>query len=142
MTAKFAFLGLCGFFAAAPALAEVTVAQRDTTLAVWQSAFDDWAPTLTCGATMTASDEFVRKIWQDSKDEALAAMQAAGWPEIDLADLRAKADADALRLPPDTLFADVLSYCAAHPDWSKKASQMRFLPLATEVRKALSGATP
>lgn len=142
MTAKLTSLSLCGLLLAAPALAEVTDAQHANTQAVWLTAFDDWGPAFTCGATMGASDDFVRKVWLGLQQDALATMQMAGWPEDELAELRAKGDPDALRLPLDTPFADVLTYCAAHPEWLKKAMTMGFLPLATEVEKALSGGTP
>ena len=143
MTAKRTALTLCGLLlAASPAFAEPSAAQRAAVAALWQVAFDDWSPLLTCGATMPESDEVIRRSWLKSVDQALAAMQDAGFPQSEIDSLRAKANPDSLRLPPDTTFAKLVAYCTTHSDWTRKAARLDIFPLGSEVTKTLTKATP
>jgi len=69
-------------------------------------------------------------------------MSAVNWPADDLATLSAKSEADALRLPLDTPFSEVIDFCSQHEEWITHANRVDAMDIGEEVEKALLGAAP
>lgn len=137
MPIKFTALTLVALAMASPLKAQPSQIQTAKVNALWMIAIDDWGPLFTCGATNPDSDDFIRNAWSKTRQKALDAMAGANWPEADLAKWRSRSEPDAMRLPLDASFAEVIAYCSKRKDWVERSFKVDVLPIGAEVAKVL-----
>ena len=105
----------------------------------WQCvpAFAEWQVILTCGMFEPQTREHVEYAWTSMRDDTLDIMAEAGWPAPGLAELHARGELDAMRLPGDTPMSEVVAYCNDNGDWLRGLQMMTITFLDREVEDIL-----
>ncbi len=92
----------------------------------------------TCGVLDPEGYGFLLQGWQSMTEDTLAYLETAGFPPAMRDAFAEAADPEALRLPPETPFAEVIAFCNDNPTWMRQLVQYRMTILPQAIEAALA----
>lgn len=131
--------------AASLAAAQPSGPDADTKITVeaaWEIAIAEQRVALTCSAVLDKYEDrgstyLVVNAWNTDRAAAFELMTTAGWPAEELADLDRRSAPEAVRLPDDTPFGEVLALCHGTPGWFRAYSTQNYTRIGPRVEQAL-----
>jgi len=93
----------------------------------------------TCGATLDPrSVELIDKHWQDMATETLDWLKLNGLNSETISEFAQLTTAFSIRLPDQTPFGEVISYCKANPEWMRKMAKFEMIQIPAAIITALA----
>lgn len=128
---RLAVIGVAGALLAAPAVAQEDLAAKVETAIAERLA--QQRVTLTCSATLPETHAFLLRAWEEEVDRTADLLRNTSLPGVLRIHLREDAAPEAVMLPPETPFAEVLAFCAENESWERDMRMLRHPPLFDTV---------